>query len=409
MSDAGGTRLTVDNDLYRAPPPTNPLLLGDPEAAGVVESSQAMEPVVGPYLRDVVTGEMARRSLNDLSVPYDPSKSFRENVLNPQAMQAAENIALGFSGGGMTTRSTGPLPRLWHGAAREWEGGRADPKKLESGEGVHMEGHGLYTSEGRKVGEWYQKEYGDTRPEHLDQVTDELLEHFASRDPELFSGHDRILEENEIMNLMGRQGLDPANPSDWVRFASATIPGYDRGLLKRGTLYELEYPGARIEEFMRWDKPLREQSDYVKQRLKRLGIEEGKDVPKEWWGDRPPKDKTFGGLDGDSLYSFIGTKYGTWLRTPGVSPSGDPATAAVMRLNGIRGVRYPASEVYYPKGTVHNYSIFNPEALNIIKQYGMAGLMAGAGGAAPLLVGEAQAAGPRWQMTPVDHNPFANE
>lgn len=40
---------------------------GDPEAAGAVQASQAMEPVTGPYLHDVATGQVAARGLQNIN------------------------------------------------------------------------------------------------------------------------------------------------------------------------------------------------------------------------------------------------------------------------------------------------------------------------------------------------------
>lgn len=400
MSDSGGTRLTIDNDLYQAQPPTNPLLFGDPEAGGAAAASQAMAPVIGPYLRDVFTGEIARRSLNELHAPYDPNKSFRENVLNPQAMEAAQNIALGFSGGGLSTRGlkTGPLPRLWHGSAEELRGGRFDPMQIGRGEGYHGEGYGGYVSEAQRVAQWYRDHYGRFTDEQIDLAKRAILD----ADPSI---NLTVLEEQ----MGGRTGF---RPEDWFDLAEdlsyKAKQHYARP--QPGALYEMEYPGARIEEFLRWDKSLKDQSPYVKQQLKRMGVEEGKPAGKDW--ELQGTDKTMGSsLTGQTIYHYLGAKYGSWTKDLTMNPSGDPATAAVMRLNGIRGVRYPASEAHYPPESVFNYSIFNPENLNVIKKYGMAGLMAGAGSS--MMIGEAGAAGSRWEngyrLTPVDHNPFANE
>lgn len=74
------------------------ILGGDPEAAGAAQNSMAMQPAVLDYLNDVATGKIAREGVLGQSY-YDPNRSFRENVLDPRAMDQAMGIALGFGPG----------------------------------------------------------------------------------------------------------------------------------------------------------------------------------------------------------------------------------------------------------------------------------------------------------------------
>ena len=86
--------------------------LGDPEAEGAAQASMAMSPAVSHYLSGVA------QSLAPQDY-YDPNRSFAANVLDPRAMQQAQNIAMGVSGGGMATRRPSGLitaPYLSKGA-----------------------------------------------------------------------------------------------------------------------------------------------------------------------------------------------------------------------------------------------------------------------------------------------------
>jgi hypothetical protein len=58
------------------------LRTGDPEATGAAQVSQAMEPVVGPYLQNVVTGKIAAQGLEQRSGGYrfDPSLTSQQNA-----------------------------------------------------------------------------------------------------------------------------------------------------------------------------------------------------------------------------------------------------------------------------------------------------------------------------------------
>lgn len=79
----------------------SPWAYGDPETTGAAQASMAMEPAVTDYLHKLSTGQIAASGLRALDVPYDPSQSFAANALNPARLQAAQNIAMGFSGGGL--------------------------------------------------------------------------------------------------------------------------------------------------------------------------------------------------------------------------------------------------------------------------------------------------------------------
>lgn len=79
---------------------------GDTEAAGAAQASQAMEPGIGSYLNDVLSGRVARQGLQNLAQPnYDPAQSPAQNARNPLALQQAMDVAMGFSGGGLGTRA----------------------------------------------------------------------------------------------------------------------------------------------------------------------------------------------------------------------------------------------------------------------------------------------------------------
>jgi hypothetical protein len=87
------------------------ILGDDPEAAGAAASSQAMEPVVGGYGRDVASGDYLQQGLASLMGAYgwNPELSPRENAVamakDPSQIDAATNVAMGVSGGGLGTKT----------------------------------------------------------------------------------------------------------------------------------------------------------------------------------------------------------------------------------------------------------------------------------------------------------------
>jgi hypothetical protein len=112
---------------------------------------------------------------------------------------------------------------------------------------------------------------------------------------------------------------------------------------------------ADPEQFLHWDKPLSEQSQYVQDAIKRAGLK-----PTE------PELGSFGGVPVRGAPR--------WADTP---------EAALALLNaGIPGIRYLDQGSRGTGQGTHNYVVFDANTIDILRKYGLAGLMLGAGGAA---------------------------
>jgi hypothetical protein len=59
-----------------------------------------------------------------------------------------------------------------------------------------------------------------------------------------------------------------------------------------------------------------------------------------------------------------------------------PEGAATMRAHGIPGIKYLDQGSRGAGEGTHNYVVFDPKTLEILRKYGIAGLMAGGGAAA---------------------------
>jgi hypothetical protein len=57
------------------------------------------------WLQDVLSGRMAASGVPQST--YDPGRSFAQNALDPQGIENAMGLGMGFSGGGMGTRPVG--------------------------------------------------------------------------------------------------------------------------------------------------------------------------------------------------------------------------------------------------------------------------------------------------------------
>ena len=118
-------------------------------------------------------------------------------------------------------------------------------------------------------------------------------------------------------------------------------------------MYEVNI-GADPEHFLDWDKPLSEQHPVVQQAFKSLGYEGGLDA-----AGNPMS-------GGDIVHSF-----------------GNPAsTAQLFQQAGIPGIRYLDQGSRGSGQGTRNYVVFDAATIDILRKYGIAGLIAGGGAAA---------------------------
>lgn len=341
------------------------------------------------YSREPLVGVGKESNLSDLGVPSQEGGELTGRIPALAGM-VSPYLAGGAPGGSLGAGAR--VPDLWHGAARPWPAepgaplGRFQPMKLMSGEGYHGEGYGGYVSEARPVAEWYREAYAKHPPEVEDEARRVFMEKYPIGSKVPGSLHDKFNAPSDYKEFINDNGYYLSDNGKWTQlaedFANFNPP-------KPGALYNLKYPNADIEQFLRWDQPLNQQSDYVKAALRRLGIDENASLPKggQYYGGEVPyyvtgpgQRPTFGDLAGRDLYEdVIRSRYGTPSGELQTNPGGDPRTASVLRMLGIRGTRYPADE---RNVNAFNYSIFSPEATEVIKRFGIAGLLGGSGAAA---------------------------
>src|SRR5262245_56497106 len=73
---------------------------GDPEAQAAAQNSMAMQPSVLDHLQGVLSDVSSTPSY------YDPSRSARENALDPRGIEQATNVALSIGPGALRPRAT---------------------------------------------------------------------------------------------------------------------------------------------------------------------------------------------------------------------------------------------------------------------------------------------------------------
>ena len=239
--------------------------------------------------------------------------------------------------------------KAFHGSPHDF--GAFDLSKIGAGEGTQAFGHGLYFAENEAVSESYRDNLGGGSG--LLRVTPQTD---AEREVQ------QILREG-ASQLPGVMSLEDARA--WVQ--SAHDPWDDRGLLDalssieerapKGHMYEVDL-NADPAHMLDWDKPINQQPEV----LARLA-------------NHPDAD-----LINEAGHQITGQTLWDILRAGPQGPSG--ATQG-LRESGIPGIKYLDAGSRSAGAGTSNYVVFDDKMVNILRKYGLAGLIAGGTGALP--------------------------
>lgn len=141
-------------------------------------------------------------------------------------------------------------------------------------------------------------------------------------------------------------------------------------LKPKGAMYQVNI-AADPEHFLDWDKPLSEQSPKVQEQLEPI-IRRLEQEDQSAGIDRQPRTWNF-----QQLYNTMGSR---------------PESTGQLRQAGIPGIKYLDQGSRSSGEGTSNYVVFDDKLIDIIKKYGMAGLIAGGGA--------------HFSTQPVDHDPF---
>jgi hypothetical protein len=245
--------------------------------------------------------------------------------------------------------------------------GEFSDERIGTGTGGQSEGMGHYTAENEAVAKHYRALLSKRNsPEQVALAMD--LETNAGLQMPVTSGI--ATAKNPRQEAADFARVLERTPSHWPDYTDrlaqaaklrAHLPNIPEEAVPppgSGHMYEVKI-NADPDKYLRWDHPLREQHPDVIEALKKTPY--------------PPHD-----------LNITGKQYLTELETNRemMSKEGDPAALASQALKeaGIPGIRYfDASSRRKGEGT-HNYVTFDPAKMEIIRRYGLAGLMLGGGG-----------------------------
>jgi hypothetical protein len=270
--------------------------------------------------------------------------------------------------------------------------GEFDPTKIGTGEGEQAYGVGAgYGAENEGVARGYRKKLSGPAPGFTGEIAPELRAALKAED---YLGFDRPADAISAMETHPdwRQRWDVENPDALAAHFDAHQEAKYGG---QGHMYEVNV-NADPERFLHWDKPLSEQHPDVQSLLPKLpdGVTK---LPTGRWATTL-QGEVIGRPDGwpdmstaqyvsQTMRQDLGdtSKWtGSDLHRHLVrqNPGNPAAPSEIMSQAGIPGIRYLDQGSRGAGEGSHNYVVFDANTMNIIRRYGLAGLMAGGGAAA---------------------------
>ena len=236
--------------------------------------------------------------------------------------------------------------------------GEFDPAKIGTGEGNQAYGVGAgYTADAEGVARGYR---------------DKLTPQNTRQQADIHAAIDSADVHPEVASIARNSVGDPNLPAFLRATAADVDPQYagqfhmladnvEAAMKPPGHMYEVQV-NADPAHFLDWDSPLSRQSDHVVNALKQnLGLSADAALP-----------DSIGDLTGQQLYEKMAKAVGGQHQ----------ASSILQDKYGIPGIRYLDAGSRGAGDGTRNTVVFDPANMEIIRKYGLAGLMAGGGAAA---------------------------
>jgi len=316
------------------------------------------------------------------------AKSFDSVMLPPGARMASPEF------GGI---------RAFHGSPYDFD--KFDTTKIGTGEGAQAYGHGLYFAENERVADSYRLAGQPTfQNGAVNKIVSDAMDKARaagvdgqSVKPWAIKYLNDMAQKTPIEGGARQQVFDAINNFDYVKPGAPT-----------GRMFEVNI-NADPQNFLDWDKPLREQPQSIKD------IYNARVSPKLRTRDIGggltdvihPEGGSLGVYNKDTLTNvltnpadFVPTKgkdfYASLsynMEPVGYDKTGAPLFDAMAALNrrdpinaseklnkaGIPGIKYLDQGSRDAGQGSRNYVVFSPEIVEIIKKYGLAGIIGGGG------------------------------
>ena len=381
-------------------PDDNPLTAGAPTWADAYSQSTS---ALGQWLAE------QRAKSSQMGLWNDQTGLPTGAGLVDAGRQYAEGILMG---------STAPRGvRAYHGSPYDFNA--FDTSKIGTGEGAQAYGHGLYFAEKEGTARSYRDKLAtqgearfiDTPEGRVAQDADieDLTPHQRALLLTANSGGDTALALHTAESF----AQNPYSGSLWpdvVDKLRKTPDAYHGTRWQMpGKMYEVNI-GADPEHFLHWDKPLSEQHPVVQDAVKKAGLVDPKPTV-EWKGDpslwelhqngRPTGTMLEDAGDGRTYNEIVNGKptgsipkqsLDAWKEMHAQSlrdayrdpdPMGrdivknNPGVEKELHTIGLPGIKYLDQGSRGGGEGTHNYVVFDAATIDILRKYGLAGLMAG--------------------------------
>ena len=244
----------------------------------------------------------------------------------------------------------------WHGSPALHDKFSTD--YMGTGEGAQVYGWGLYFASAKKVAEWYREKFtpgkgGDPR--------DTAARIYQSMPATMSESKKREEVIRELELRKERAGNDP----EFNKRMDEAIAATKAGSLK-GYLYRVDLKPAE-DQYLLWDKPLSEQSEYVKDALREFIEKKKRSASKSdpGWGDLSKPDLVPGMTYGKDVYDDFRLGYPS-AGPNRVSASDAKRLASEKLLSlGIRGIKYLDGVSRSDGEGSYNYVIFDDSDVEI--------------------------------------------
>src|SRR5215831_2371850 len=309
----------------------------------------------------IVRGLSGLFSAPDLVPMHEPGTKpedyLRELYRNPEVRKKGIEQAGLFD---FTGTTGGKGITAYHGSPHDFE--KFDIGKIGTGEGAQAYGHGLYFAENEGVARDYKTRLsgnlGNTDTPH--GAADRNFGNSPEEAIKNLEGQLRATRQAiEAMKKSGR-GIPEVFEAKAKTYEDA-IDLVKNGWRPGGRMYQVRL-NADPEHFLDWDRPLSEQSAKVQEAVG--NIIKGNDELRDF----APK------MSGENVVTRL-------LPMHGIGRGGrsldHEAIANTLRDAGIPGIRYLDQGSRAKGEGSRNYVMFDDKLIDIIKKYGLAGLIAG--------------------------------
>jgi len=290
-------------------------------------------------------------------------QALRGQMTEPEAQDFAFGAALGLIPMSRGIKAAKGI-RAYHGSPHDFD--RFDMSKIGTGEGAQAYGHGLYFADNEAVARQYRDQLTSMRVGAAKRM---LGRHGGDVDSAIAG----VRNEIDRLKNLPNAGNDPITRDRFIAIQEEKLAELNAlknsGSMSTGKMYEVNI-NAHPDKFIDWDAPLSKQPK-LEQTMRRIGAD-------------PTGPGFEGPLTGAEGYRALQNKYfldqiagrGTNVRPQEVDAIASQAVGK-MAQEGIPGIKYLDQGSRTAGEGSRNYVVFDDKLIDILRKYGLAGLMSG--------------------------------